>query len=97
MKIWFFDRHLHLELCRIAREWNLRFGTQITFEMASYSLSITSMCYYFYKVLTYEHREMMPMIVWFRLAFWAFMFVGKLYTVNYICENVSVKVKKIIL
>lgn len=43
----------------------------------------------------YEHREEIPMTVWFRIAFWGFMFAGKLYTINYICENVSVKVKKL--
>lgn len=88
-----FDRHLHLELCRIAREWNLMFGMQMTFETACYPLSVTSSCYYLYKVLLHKHREELPVTLWFRIISWTFIFVGKVYIINYICEYVSVKVK----
>ncbi|XP_071633284.1 uncharacterized protein [Temnothorax longispinosus] len=85
--------HLHLELCRIAREWNLVFGIQMTTETASYSLLGTSLCFYLYKSLM--HRELIPVSVWFRIAFRMFMIVGKVYIINYICENVCFKANKI--
>jgi len=89
-----FFRHLHLELCRIAREWNFMFGMQITFEMIFYPLSVTSVCYYLYKLLMYKHRDKIPGYLWFRIGSWIFIFIGKFYIINYICENVSAKVKK---
>jgi len=46
-----FDRHLHLELCRIARELNSIFGMQITFEMLSYFATISTMCYALFVML----------------------------------------------
>ncbi|XP_077264478.1 uncharacterized protein LOC143898706 [Temnothorax americanus] len=85
--------HLHSELCRIAREWNLVFGIQMTIDTASFSLLGTSLCFYLYKSLM--HRELIPVSVWFRVAFRMFMIVGKVYTINYICENVCVKANKI--
>ncbi|XP_071572210.1 putative gustatory receptor 28b [Temnothorax nylanderi] len=87
--------HLHLEICRIAREWNLVFGIQMAAETASYPLFGTSMCFYIYKLLTHKQRNLIPVSVWFRVISWTFMFVGKVYIINYICENVSVKANKI--
>ncbi|XP_024870314.1 uncharacterized protein LOC112453667, partial [Temnothorax curvispinosus] len=45
-QILWISMHLHLELCHLARELNSIFGTQITFEMASYLLYLTALCYY---------------------------------------------------
>ncbi|KAL6267839.1 hypothetical protein P5V15_000911 [Pogonomyrmex californicus] len=87
--------HLYLELCRIAREWNMIFGMQMALEMASYLLFVTALCYYLYTILMSEYRKEIPVCIWFRIASWAFIFVGKLYIINYICENVSVKATKI--
>jgi len=69
------------------------FGMQITFEMMSYPLSVISLCYYLYKV--YKYREKVPGHLWFRIGSWIFISIGKLYIINYICENVSAKVKQI--
>ncbi|XP_077264477.1 putative gustatory receptor 28b isoform X2 [Temnothorax americanus] len=87
--------HLHLELCRIAREWNLVFGIQMAAETASYPLFGTSMCFYIYKLLTHKYRNLIPVSVWFRVISWTFMFVGKVYIINHICENAN-KIDKII-
>ncbi|XP_025265714.1 uncharacterized protein LOC112638347 [Camponotus floridanus] len=51
-----FDRHLHLELCRIARELNSIFGMQITFEMLSYFASISTMCYALFVMLVQKDK-----------------------------------------
>ncbi|XP_036140803.1 putative gustatory receptor 28b [Monomorium pharaonis] len=83
--------HLYLELCRIAREWNMIFRMQMTFEMVSYPLTVTSICYYLYKLLMNKYGLFIPTIVWCRVVSWLFVFVGKFYIINYICENVSVK------
>ncbi|XP_024884712.1 uncharacterized protein LOC112462876, partial [Temnothorax curvispinosus] len=83
--------HLHLELCRIAREWNLVFGIQMAAETAFYPLFGTSMSFYIYNLLTHKYRNVIPVSIWFRVISWTFVFVVKVYIINYICENVSVK------
>ncbi|XP_011707022.1 PREDICTED: uncharacterized protein LOC105462193, partial [Wasmannia auropunctata] len=83
--------HLHLELCRIARELNLMFGTQMTFQMASYLLTLTSSCYYLYGMLMREDRAEIPIIAWCHVLLWAIVFLVKLCIINCICENISVK------
>ncbi|XP_011881039.1 PREDICTED: putative gustatory receptor 28b isoform X1 [Vollenhovia emeryi] len=89
--------HLHLELCHIAREWNLIFGLQMTIEAASYPLSVTALSLYLYKFLsdTLEYRKGLSAHLWLRLINWTFVIVGKMYIFNYICENVSIKANKI--
>ncbi|XP_011881040.1 PREDICTED: putative gustatory receptor 28b isoform X2 [Vollenhovia emeryi] len=86
--------HLHLELCHIAREWNLIFGLQMTIEAASYPLSVTALSLYLYKFLsdTLEYRKGLSAHLWLRLINWTFVIVGKMYIFNYICENVSIKI-----
>ncbi|XP_071572176.1 uncharacterized protein [Temnothorax nylanderi] len=85
--------HLHLELCRIARELNLIFGTQMTFEIASYLLFLTSSCYYLYGMLMRKDRTEIPIIAWYHISSWTTIFVTKLCVINCICENVSAKVR----
>jgi len=41
-----FNRHLHLELCRIARDWHMMFKIQLTIEALSYLIHLTLLCYY---------------------------------------------------
>lgn len=43
----------------------------------------------------YEHREEIAINTWFRVILWMLIYIGKMYTINSICENVSVKVKNI--
>lgn len=89
----FVNRHLHLELCCIARELNGMFEIQIVFEMASYLFFLTSMCHYLYGMLIQKVHEEAPITAWIGYALWSFTFVSRLCIINYICETVSIKVK----
>ncbi|XP_072754246.1 uncharacterized protein [Anoplolepis gracilipes] len=86
--------HLHLELCRIVRELNLIFGTQMTFEMASLITNITVICFGVNILLT-QYQKSLPLYQWFGISYWISMLVVRLYVINYICECVQVKAKKI--
>lgn len=93
-----FGRHLHLELCHLARELNVIFGMQIIFEMASYFVYLTVLCYYFCMRLMWKHssleEEMYSEIYYyFYMGLWIFLFSFKFYNINYICESIMVKVK----
>ncbi|XP_011868445.1 PREDICTED: uncharacterized protein LOC105562314 [Vollenhovia emeryi] len=87
--------HLHLELCRIARELNFIFGTQMTFELTTYLLFLTATCYYMYGMIMRKDRAEISITAWYHISSWAIVFVAKLFTINCICENVSVKANKI--
>ncbi|KAM0734582.1 hypothetical protein ACS0PU_011401 [Formica fusca] len=86
--------HLHLELCRITRELNLIFGTQMTFEMVFYITNVTIICSSLNKLLM-EYREELSLYQWFLISCGTMIFIVRLYVVHYICECVKVKAKKI--
>ncbi|XP_070156714.1 uncharacterized protein [Polyergus mexicanus] len=91
--------HLHLELCRIARELNGMFGIQMAFEMASHLFFLTSMYHYVYGMLTQKIQEEARMTAWLGNIFWTLVFILRLCIINYLCENISVKgneIRKII-
>jgi len=88
----FLNRHLHLELCRIAREFNLIFGMQMTFAMVSYIANITLMCFGL-NTFVMQYQEIITLYHWFGICCWISIFVIRLYIINYICECVKVKVK----
>lgn len=93
-KEYVFNRHLHLELSRLTRELNLIFTVQLTFEMATYLLYLTSLIYYLYWMIIQEEREKLYTFYdWFSIILWVSLFLVRLYIVNYICEYVTVKVK----
>lgn len=96
----FFNRQLHLELSRLTRELNLIFTVQMTVEMTSHFLYITSLLYYLYWMLIQKQREKLFTIYiiydWLSIILWVSTFFVRLYITNYICENVIVKVKSII-
>ncbi|XP_050463452.1 uncharacterized protein LOC126857776 [Cataglyphis hispanica] len=87
--------HLHLELRRIARELNSMFGIQITLEMTSYFVSISTMCYGIFVMLMQEHQEQISVYVWTNIIFWVSSLIMRLYLINHIYESVKVKAKKI--
>ncbi|XP_029665572.1 uncharacterized protein LOC115236973 [Formica exsecta] len=87
--------HLHLELCRIAREWNSMFGMQITLEMTSYFASISTMCYGLFVMQVQEHREQIPTYTWINVIYWTSTLIVRLYIINHIYESIKVKFKKI--
>ncbi|XP_072754248.1 uncharacterized protein [Anoplolepis gracilipes] len=84
--------HLHLELCHIARELNLIFGIQMTLEMASLITNITVMCFGVNILLM---RENISLYEWFGISYWILIFIVRFYVINYICECVKIKAKKI--
>ncbi|XP_067207060.1 uncharacterized protein [Linepithema humile] len=87
--------HLHLELCRIARELNVIFEIQITFEMVSNLAFITSHCYYFCRMLEQKHKDIKVLQFLIGLGFAFFICFIRLYAVNHICESVKNKANNI--
>ncbi|KAH0946957.1 Gr15 [Eciton burchellii] len=86
--------HLHLELCRIARELNLIFGIQMTLQMGFYLQFLVSLCSILYKSLMQKYQEQKE-LSWFLTSLWTFVFVSRLYATNYTCENASIKANEI--
>jgi len=90
----FFGRHLHLELCHLAREMNFIFAVQMIFTMACCLSYLTTLFYYLYWMLIQKHREKMYSIYdWFSIICWVFVLLMRIYIINYFCENVIQKVK----
>lgn len=88
----FLNRHLHLELCCIAREFNLLFGMQMTFAMVSYIANITLMCFGL-NLFLIQYRKIITLYYWIAICCWILIFITRLYVINYICECVKFKVK----
>ncbi|XP_072754242.1 uncharacterized protein [Anoplolepis gracilipes] len=86
---------LHLELCRLTRELNSIFGTHITIKMTSYLLLITTLCYYIYSILMTGNQKEIQVYTWFSIVLWTSLFLVKLWTINYMCESVTIKANKI--
>ncbi|XP_071572214.1 uncharacterized protein [Temnothorax nylanderi] len=89
--------HLHLELCRIARELNSIFGIQITFEMTTCLIFITSLAYGICMMLMQElSKEILQSpYVWINISLSFFALLIRVYAVNYICESVMIKANEI--
>jgi len=88
----FFDRHLHLELCQIARELNTIFGPQMTVEMAAYLVYVARMCNYIFMHIQTKGRYLSSPLTWFSMSFWISVHLTRLFSLNYICEKISAKV-----
>lgn len=82
-----------MELCQIARELNTMFGTQITLEMLAHLIHLTRLITSFLINIEIESRHSLQSIGWLDLQFWILIYVLRLFGLNYICENVSAKVK----
>jgi len=87
-----FDRHLHLELCQLARELNAMFETHITMEMVAYLIFLTRLFRYIFLHITTNENFILSLIDWIDIYFWVFLYVAKLFCLNYACESVSAKV-----
>ncbi|XP_071632480.1 putative gustatory receptor 28b isoform X2 [Temnothorax longispinosus] len=96
-KILWTSMHLHLELCRIARELNSIFGIQITFEMTTCFIFITSLaygiCMMLMQVLSKEISQ--SSYIWINVCLSFFALLIRVYVVNYICESVMIKANEI--
>ncbi|XP_072754241.1 uncharacterized protein [Anoplolepis gracilipes] len=93
--------HLHLKLCRIARNINDVYGIQITFQMMSYFVFLTGVFYLQYNItlcLKQFYRDSVPMEYKLTILMhgyvWCGIYLTKLVTLNYICESVGDKAKK---
>lgn len=86
-------RHLHLELCHIARNFNFIFGTHLTIEMASYLIYLMILYYDFAQMILNQNSWTVSIIDHIGVICWTFIFSLRLYALNYICESVSGKVR----
>lgn len=92
----YFFRHIHLELCRIARNINAFFGIQITVQMICSFVFLSGLFYIQYHVMLcleekfYSVENKLTILIHTNL--WCGIYLTKLITLNYICESVSAKV-----
>ncbi|XP_011865763.1 PREDICTED: uncharacterized protein LOC105560874 [Vollenhovia emeryi] len=89
--------HLHLELCRITREFNFLFGIQITFGMTTYLMYLTSTCYglCLYSMQQFSKEILQTLFIWINVGSWAILLLIRMYFINYICESVMTKANEI--
>ncbi|XP_025262466.1 uncharacterized protein LOC112637290 [Camponotus floridanus] len=90
--------HLHLELCRIARNINDFFGTEMTLQTIYKFVVFNAMIYLEYRILlcftkVHEDSEESKAIFLIMTIFISANLMN-LVTINYICESVSIKAKK---
>jgi len=92
----YFFRHLHLELCRIARNINAFFGMQITVQMICYFVFLTGLFYFQYHITLCLEEKMYSvenkLTILIHTNLWCGIHLTKLITLNYICESVGAKV-----
>ncbi|XP_072753459.1 uncharacterized protein [Anoplolepis gracilipes] len=91
--------HLHLELCRIARNINNFFGIQMTLQMISYFVLLTGVFYFQYSTILclkqmHEDSGENELLILIHTNSWLIMYLTKLLTLNYICEGVSTKAER---
>ncbi|XP_012232757.1 putative gustatory receptor 28b [Linepithema humile] len=87
--------HLHLELCQIARELNAMFGIQITLEMLAHLIHLTRLISYFFINVKIEDHHLLTSIGGIDFQVWIWIYVVRIFGLNYICENVSEKANRI--
>lgn len=87
-----FNRHLHLELCQLARELNAMFEIQMTMEMATYLVCLTRLLRYIFLCIMKEDIFTSTILNSIDISFWIFLYVARLFCLNYVCESVSTKV-----
>ncbi|XP_067210687.1 uncharacterized protein [Linepithema humile] len=90
-RTYWISTHLHLELCRIARELNMTFGMQITFNTLSHLAFLTSFCYYLCSILEQKHQVKKLLLPLSGLGYRCFTCLIRLCAVNHICESVENK------
>ncbi|XP_071638310.1 uncharacterized protein [Temnothorax longispinosus] len=88
--------HLHLELCRTARDINGFFGLQMTLQMITYFVVLNGGSYFEYYTILHLKEINSNIILNTSLSsmIWFLVFLTKLISVNHICESVSAKAHK---
>ncbi|XP_011873868.1 PREDICTED: putative gustatory receptor 28b, partial [Vollenhovia emeryi] len=89
--------HLHLELCRVARNINGFFGIQITLQMLSYFVILIGMFNLHYNAILkpikiYDDDTALKILL--STNTWFIIYLMKLISLNHICESVSAKAQK---
>ncbi|KYQ57779.1 hypothetical protein ALC60_03272 [Trachymyrmex zeteki] len=91
-------RHLHSELCRIARDMNDLFGTQFILQMIGYFIIlVTTFFVQFHMILCLTHvyvTDSSALKLILSTDMWCMVFLTKFISLNYICESVCAKVQK---
>lgn len=93
----YFNRHLHLELCQLARELNAMFEIQMTMEMATYLACLIRLLQYIFLHMTKEDIFISTLLNAIDFSFWIFLYIARLFFLNYVCESVSAKVNPYII
>ncbi|XP_036140805.1 uncharacterized protein LOC105832090 [Monomorium pharaonis] len=82
--------HLHLELCQLVRELNAMFEIQMTMEMVAHLIFLTRLFRFFIVHITMD-VFILSLADWIDVYLWVFLYIAKLFCLNYICESVSAK------
>jgi len=64
----------------------------MTVEMAAYVIYVARMCNYIFMHIQTKGRYVPSSFIWFGMNFYIFMYLARLFSLNYICEKISVKV-----
>jgi len=64
----------------------------MTVEMAAYLIYIARMCNYIFMHIQTKGRYVPSSFIWFGMNFYVFMYLARLFSLNYICEKISIKV-----
>ncbi|XP_071572206.1 uncharacterized protein [Temnothorax nylanderi] len=90
--------HLHSELCRVARNINDLFATQLTLQMISYFVILIVSFYVQYHMMLCLKQIYGSDSAKLKLVLandmWCMIFLTKFISLNHICESVSAKVEK---
>ncbi|XP_071632178.1 putative gustatory receptor 28b [Temnothorax longispinosus] len=89
--------HLHLELCRTARDINGFFGVQMTLQIISYFILLNEGSYFEYHTILHLKEIINNNVIlktFLSSIMWFFIFLTKLISLNHICESVSAKAHK---
>ncbi|XP_011868455.1 PREDICTED: uncharacterized protein LOC105562322 [Vollenhovia emeryi] len=90
-KIWIV-MHLHSELRKISRKIDTIFGIQMTLEMGCYFTLIAVLSKEIFRIIYYKnHISSFKMLYIIIVLFWLFMYIFRLFLINYACERVSNK------
>ncbi|XP_071632090.1 putative gustatory receptor 28b [Temnothorax longispinosus] len=89
--------HLHLELCRTARNINNFFGIQMTLQMISSFVTLNGMFYFEYYIILHLKeiaKNNMAFNILLSDTMWFSILFVKLISLNHICESVSAKAQR---
>lgn len=87
-----FCRHVHLELRRISREFNMMFGLQMTVKMGSYFTFLALSLWEFVCLIFSTNYPTSTTLISSIALTVLLMYMFRLILINYMCERVNIKV-----